>query len=379
MEQDWLISSLKFIRLNLGILLISLGIFIVLIWGGVQFINSFSNNTSSETELISPTEGTISENISATSTVVPTSSPEPAIPAAPAAMNAPTPPTAPAAPQDPTAATVAPSSTPAATPTLRIATATAKPQATARPTTRPTPSATPKPILTQLPTSTPTVRPTPTPTAIPTVKPTAVPTPVATPKPTIAPTATPTMTPQPTQAPVATTKGGLPLDGSNGSAVTAPPQNTGSYTVQKGDSTWKVAVKFYGNGYRYVEIEKANNLKHNQHLSIGQVLTIPDKQITGSVGTPAKDSGKVTTQPGQTAVVGQPQSSGKTYTVKAGDSLWSIAQQQLGNAYRWNEVYTLNTSVVGRNPHLIYPGQSLALPITSQATSPNPPTSPGSN
>jgi len=52
----------------------------------------------------------------------------------------------------------------------------------------------------------------------------------------------------------------------------------------------------------------------------------------------------------------------KTYKVKAGDSLWKIAQTQLGNPVRHNEIYNLNKALIGSNPNLIKIGQILVLP-----------------
>lgn len=52
----------------------------------------------------------------------------------------------------------------------------------------------------------------------------------------------------------------------------------------------------------------------------------------------------------------------KAYTVKSGDSLWAIAKQALGDGSRWPEVYEANKGVVGPNPSLIHPGQSLRIP-----------------
>ena len=78
-----------------------------------------------------------------------------------------------------------------------------------------------------------------------------------------------------------------------------PPvgNNTINYTVKKGDSLYKIA-----NAYNtsVANIVSLNNLKNN-NLSIGQVLKIP------------KSSSNVT--------------SNQTYTVKAGDNLYSIARK----------------------------------------------------
>ncbi|AXU49861.1 LysM peptidoglycan-binding domain-containing protein [Clostridioides difficile] len=58
----------------------------------------------------------------------------------------------------------------------------------------------------------------------------------------------------------------------------------------------------------------------------------------------------------------------KTYTVKAGDSLWSICQKQLGNGSLYEKVYELNKSMMdkankGKNlsKYTIYKGQVLKL------------------
>ncbi|MEG3071020.1 MAG: LysM peptidoglycan-binding domain-containing protein [Candidatus Syntrophopropionicum ammoniitolerans] len=52
----------------------------------------------------------------------------------------------------------------------------------------------------------------------------------------------------------------------------------------------------------------------------------------------------------------------KTYTVKSGDTLYGIAKQVLGDGGRWQEIYSANTGVIGNDPDLIKPGQTLRIP-----------------
>ncbi len=50
-----------------------------------------------------------------------------------------------------------------------------------------------------------------------------------------------------------------------------------SYTVQKGDTLWKIADKFYGDGKKWSLIADANTavLGNPNHLKPGTVITIP--------------------------------------------------------------------------------------------------------
>ncbi len=48
-----------------------------------------------------------------------------------------------------------------------------------------------------------------------------------------------------------------------------------SYTVVKGDHLWSIAVRAYGDGYKWVEIASANNLTNPGYIEIGQVIKLP--------------------------------------------------------------------------------------------------------
>ena len=51
-----------------------------------------------------------------------------------------------------------------------------------------------------------------------------------------------------------------------------------SYTLQDGEGLWDVAVKFYGDGFRWTDIAKANNIdeENSDYVDPGTKLTIPN-------------------------------------------------------------------------------------------------------
>jgi len=62
-------------------------------------------------------------------------------------------------------------------------------------------------------------------------------------------------------------------------AKAAEPQATSrTYTVQSGDSLWKIAAEMYGEGNKYMKIFEANThiLKDPDKIFPGQELVIPE-------------------------------------------------------------------------------------------------------
>ncbi len=78
------------------------------------------------------------------------------------------------------------------------------------------------------------------------------------------------------------------------------PSNMFSYTVQKGDSLYSIAKKYYTTVNDIIDINNLTNLT----LKIGQKLRIPEKYTEGELTMPIFAN----------------------YTVKKGDSLYSIAR-----------------------------------------------------
>ncbi|MBY2479072.1 LysM peptidoglycan-binding domain-containing protein [Clostridioides difficile] len=102
----------------------------------------------------------------------------------------------------------------------------------------------------------------------------------------------------------------------------------------------------------------AIKLKQYRDYSTKKLVPAPPRSETGRPN--------VKIEPKRVDSVNAPNS--KTYTVKAGDSLWSICQKQLGNGSLYKKVYELNKSMMdeaskGKNlsKYTIYKGQVLRL------------------
>ena len=215
----------------------------------------------------------------------------------------------------------------------------------------PTPvPATPTPVP-----ATPTPAPaTPTPApATPTPAP-ATPTPApATPTPAPATPAPATPTPVPATPTPASSNNDSNNDSDNSSdsqvsqvtATPAPTPETITYTVQKGDSLWKIARR---NGCSLQALMEANRelLKNSDRIYPNQKLIIPTSDATPNV--------PLWQQPAALPNSG----AYRTYKVQKGDSLWKIAHE---NGCSLEELVILNNISADR-VKLIYPGWELLIP-----------------
>lgn len=113
--------------------------------------------------------------------------------------------------------------------------------------------------------------------------------------------------------------------------VSQRPLTALTYTVKSGDSWWSIAASQLGDGSRYNELAKLNGKKPTDTIYAGQALKLPVKTASAA----------------------------KTYTVKAGDSWWSIAASQLGDGSRYNELAAYNGKTAAG---VIHPGDMIKLP-----------------
>jgi nucleoid-associated protein YgaU len=114
------------------------------------------------------------------------------------------------------------------------------------------------------------------------------------------------------------------------------------YEVIKGDSLWKIAQAKYGDGNKWVEIAKENNLKTPGVITKGQKLSLPKLEV---IKTEAK---KEVTQETE-------------YVVKKGDNLWRICVQIYGDGFMWTKVWQMNKAVL-KSPDKLEIGMKLILP-----------------
>jgi outer membrane protein OmpA-like peptidoglycan-associated protein len=84
------------------------------------------------------------------------------------------------------------------------------------------------------------------------------------------------------------------------------------------------------------------------------VLTIPE-------GAKQVEEGKYVQEKEET-VEGEVKVDTKEYTVKKGDSLWIIAQKELGSGHRWKNIYELNKDKI-KNPKKLRVGQTIVIPV----------------
>lgn len=117
-----------------------------------------------------------------------------------------------------------------------------------------------------------------------------------------------------------------------GTPAPAPePENGGTYTVKAGDSWWKIAEEQLGDGSRYKELAAYNGKTAEDTIYAGQKLKLPGKGASAQ----------------------------KTYTVKAGDSWWKIAEEQMGNGMQYAELASYNGKTAAS---VIHPGDVIKLP-----------------
>lgn len=166
-------------------------------------------------------------------------------------------------------------------------------------------------------------------------------------------TKAPSITPEATQSV-------RPQENQDSTANPAQPGTTAtlptSYTVTRGDSLSAIAKKYYGDGSKWTEIAKTNNLATPNRIYAGTVLTIPKLDAPASLPSTGTDQAQLGT--------GTTVKPGTSYTVQKGDTLWDLSIKAYGSGYEWYKIDAAN-SPIPRNSlgkPIIVPGQVLRIP-----------------
>jgi len=148
----------------------------------------------------------------------------------------------------------------------------------------------------------------------------------------------------------------------------APVQASASYTVVAGDSAFKIAKRYYGDGKVWKRLLESNpgRISADGNVRLGSKLTIPGVQpsTVGPIAAPSTPAGR---KPTTVAITGKPAkgavkpSAAATYTVKRGDTLAAIAQRELGSVKRSKDILELNKGVI-RDPNNVPLGAVLKMP-----------------
>ena len=92
-------------------------------------------------------------------------------------------------------------------------------------------------------------------------------------------------------------------------------------------------------------------------INLKQYIDYATKKVTVTKPNNSSKSTLKTEKPRETS--GKP--TAKTYTVKSGDCLWTIAKKYYGNGAQYTKIYNANKDKIS-NPNLIYVGQVLTIP-----------------
>jgi LysM repeat protein len=134
---------------------------------------------------------------------------------------------------------------------------------------------------------------------------------------------------------------------------------TVAYVVRRGDSLWKIAQEHLGDGMRYRDIVALNEaVLHGEPSFIDPGLTLRPPAVTQQ--RPAVDP---TDEP----------NSDTAYLVEPGDTLWDVAEDELGDGQRYPEIFEASRDTVQADgqhltdPDLIRPGWELTIPAAVDA------------
>ncbi|RAV82268.1 hypothetical protein DBT52_04335 [Aerococcus mictus] len=138
---------------------------------------------------------------------------------------------------------------------------------------------------------------------------------------------------------------------------TARPAGSGSYTIQSGDSLWRISRKY---GVSIQDLMSWNNLGANYMLHPGGKLVV---QAPAKAEAPAAKPS--VEKPSESAKLAESTTTSASYTVQSGDSLWRISNKygvSIQDLMTWNKL--------GAN-YMLHPGDKLVVEAPAKVEKPS--------
>ena len=136
-----------------------------------------------------------------------------------------------------------------------------------------------------------------------------------------------------------------------GARRSGPAATTTTYTVRGGDTLIGIAGR---HGTTARALAALNGLDLSKHIHPGQKLRVP---TSGSAAAKAASSSSAAAPTPSAAPA--PKATTTAYTVRSGDTLFGIAQRELGNGDLWFKIQKANP---GLDPKKLRPGMKIKLP-----------------
>jgi len=141
------------------------------------------------------------------------------------------------------------------------------------------------------------------------------------------------------------------------SSLAGPTVAVDTHRTQERDTLASLAATYYGHEKHTQFLADANpHVTDPRRLQVGTVINIPALPDSESQAVLAASTG------GSLKARPAAPEGARTYLVKPGDSFYAIARSQLGDASRWEELFSLNKPLVGDDPRRLQVGQVITLP-----------------
>lgn len=162
-------------------------------------------------------------------------------------------------------------------------------------------------------------------------------------------------------------------------ASTASAAKGRTHVVAPGDSAFKLARQYLGDGKYWKQIKEANPkaFANDAELKVGTEIVIPEVRPAApktapapqaAPASPASKSSPTRLAQGPTpsttklvAAKGKESAKNKQYTIRKGDTLHTIAKRELGSSGRVDEIMRMNRGVI-KDPTTLPLGVAIVLP-----------------